>query len=100
MMSNCYLLGTKINYRLLDLVKYFEDMLDSGKIPVIELTEIYRQSAGSTIIEMAHMIKRSEWTDDITKKTSDRSFIKAGSDRILEVVEQVVKNAIAKGSSH
>ena len=55
-----------------------KDMLDSGKIPVIELTEIYRQSAGSTIIEMAHMIKRSEWTDDITGKTSDRSFIKAG----------------------
>ena len=74
-----------------------KDMLDSGKVPVIELTEIYRQSAGSTIIEMAHMIKRSEWTDDITKKTSDRSFIKAGGDRILEVVEQVVKNAISKG---
>ena len=72
-------------------------MLDSGKVPVVELTEIYRQSAGSTIIEMAHMIKRSEWSDDITQKTSDRSFIKAGSDRILEVVEQVVKNAITKG---
>ena len=73
------------------------DMLDSGKVPVIELTEVFRQSEGSSIIEMAHMIKRSEWTDDITKKTSDRSFIKAGSDRILEVVEQVVKNAIMKG---
>jgi len=73
------------------------DMLDSGKVPVIELTEVFRQSEGSSIIEMAHMIKRSEWTDDITKKTSDRSFIKAGSDRILEVVEQVVKNAITKG---
>ena len=73
------------------------DMLDSGKVPVVELTEIYRQSAGSTIIEMAHMIKRSEWTDDITQKTSDRSFIKASGERILEVVEQVVKNAITKG---
>ncbi|WP_338652726.1 MULTISPECIES: ATP-dependent RecD-like DNA helicase [Sporosarcina] len=73
------------------------DMLDSGKVPIIELTEVFRQSEGSSIIEMAHMIKRSEWTDDITKKTSDRSFIKAGSDRILEVVEQVVKNAITKG---
>ena len=40
-----------------------KDMLDSGKMPVVELTEIYRQSAGSTIIEMAHMIKRSEWSD-------------------------------------
>ena len=45
-----------------------KDMLDSGEIPVVELTEIYRQSAGSTIIEMAHMIKRSEWSDDITQK--------------------------------
>lgn len=73
------------------------DMMDSGQVPIVELTEIYRQSAGSTIIEMAHMIKRSEWSADITQKTSDRSFIKAGADRILEVVEQVVKNAIAKG---
>ncbi|MCZ2259403.1 SF1B family DNA helicase RecD2 [Sporosarcina sp. G11-34] len=74
-----------------------KDMLDSKKIPVTELTEIYRQSAGSTIIEMAHMIKRSEWTDTIIDKTSDRSFVKAGGDRILEVVQQVVKNAISKG---
>lgn len=74
-----------------------KDMLDSEKIPVVELTEIYRQSAGSTIIEMAHMIKNAKWTDDITRKTTDRSFIKASGDQILKVVEQVVKNAISKG---
>ncbi|MGN7388487.1 SF1B family DNA helicase RecD2 [Sporosarcina sp. SAFN-015] len=74
-----------------------KDMLDSEKIPVVELTEIYRQSAGSTIIEMAHMIKNAKWTDDVTRKTSDRSFIKANGDQILEVVEQVVKNAVSKG---
>ncbi|MFC5604005.1 ATP-dependent RecD-like DNA helicase [Sporosarcina koreensis] len=74
-----------------------KDMLDSGKIPVVELTEIYRQSAGSTIIEMAHMIKNAKWTDDVTRKTTDRSFIKASGDQILKVVEQVVKNAISKG---
>ncbi|MDN4607098.1 SF1B family DNA helicase RecD2 [Sporosarcina highlanderae] len=74
-----------------------KDMLNSGKIPVVELTEIYRQSAGSTIIEMAHMIKNGDWTDDITRKTGDRSFIKAFGDQILEVVEQVVKNAVSKG---
>lgn len=74
-----------------------KDMLDSKKIPVIELTEIYRQSAGSTIIEMAHMIKRSEWTVDIAGKTSDRSFIRARADKILDAVEQIVGNAISKG---
>ncbi|QUW22166.1 ATP-dependent RecD-like DNA helicase [Sporosarcina sp. Marseille-Q4063] len=74
-----------------------KDMLDSSEIPVIELTEIYRQSAGSTIIEMAHMIKRSEWNDNIIGKTSDRSFIKASGNRILEAVEKIVSNAISKG---
>lgn len=73
------------------------DLLDSGKIPVVELTEIYRQSAGSTIIEMAHMIKRSEWAEDVSVKTTDRSFIKSDGERILEVVEQVIKNALSKG---
>ena len=52
-----------------------KDMLDSEEIPVVELTEIYRQSAESTIIKMAHMIKRSEWTDDIFKKTSDQQEV-------------------------
>lgn len=73
------------------------DMLDSGKVPVVELTEIYRQSAGSTIIEMAHMIKRSEWSEDITKKTADRSFLRAHSDQILEAIQQIIKNALLKG---
>ena len=30
-------------------------------------------------------------------KTSDRSFIKASGNRILEAVEKIVKNAISKG---
>ncbi len=51
------------------------DLLESGVVPVVELTEIYRQAAGSTIIELAHAIKRSESIDDIATKTSDRSFI-------------------------
>ena len=76
-----------------------KDMLDSKEIPIIELTEIYRQSAGSTIIEMAHMIKRSEWTDNIINKTSDRSFIRASADKILEAVGKIVENAISKGHS-
>lgn len=73
------------------------DMLDSKKIPVVELKEIYRQSEGSTIIELAHMIKNGLLTTDIVKKTGDRSFIRATGDQILEAVEQIVKNAVSKG---
>lgn len=76
-----------------------KDLLESGEIPVVELTEIYRQSAESSIIEMAHMIKRSEWSDSIVEKTHDRSFISADADRILDVVHQIIDNALSKGHS-
>lgn len=76
-----------------------KDLLDSGEIPVVELTEIYRQSAESSIIEMAHMIKRSEWSDSIVEKTHDRSFISANAERILDVVHQIIDNALSKGHS-
>lgn len=74
-----------------------KDLLDSKKVPTIELTEIYRQSEGSTIIEMAHMIKQNRHIDNLTQKTGDRSFIRANSNQILQVVEQVMKNALSKG---
>lgn len=75
------------------------DFMQSGKIPVVELTDIFRQSEGSTIIEMAHMIKQKTWSMDVTKKTADRSFIRASSEQILPAVKQIIENATAKGHS-
>lgn len=73
------------------------DLLESGVVPVVELTEIYRQAAGSTIIELAHAIKRSESIDDIATKTSDRSFIRTDAEQVTTAVSQIVKNALSKG---
>ncbi|WP_084246219.1 SF1B family DNA helicase RecD2 [Planomicrobium okeanokoites] len=73
------------------------DLLDSKRIPTVELTHIYRQTSGSSIIELAHQMKNGQLPADITAKTSDRSFIKAGAEQIPEVVEKVVKSALAKG---
>src|SRR5690606_39621519 len=42
-------------------------------------------------------MKNGQLPADITTKTSDRSFIKAGAEQIPEVVEKVVKSALAKG---
>ena len=75
------------------------DLLESKRIPTVELTDIYRQSSGSSIIELAHQMKNGQLPADITAKTADRSFIKAGPDQILSVVEKVVKSALAKGHS-
>ncbi|ANU23556.1 ATP-dependent RecD-like DNA helicase [Planococcus donghaensis] len=75
------------------------DLLESKRIPTVELTDIYRQSSGSSIIELAHQMKNGQLPEDITAKTSDRSFIKAGADQIPMVVEKVVKSALSKGHS-
>ncbi|ANU11272.1 hypothetical protein BBH88_13685 [Planococcus antarcticus DSM 14505] len=75
------------------------DLLESKRIPTVELTDIYRQSSGSSIIELAHQMKNGQLPNDITAKTADRSFIKAGIEQIPSVVEKVVKSALSKGHS-
>ncbi|UJF28247.1 ATP-dependent RecD-like DNA helicase [Planococcus sp. 107-1] len=75
------------------------DLLESKRIPTVELKDIYRQTSGSSIIELAHQMKKGQLPADITAKTSDRSFIKAGADQIAFVVEKVVKSALSKGHS-
>lgn len=74
-----------------------KDLLASQQIPTVELTDVYRQAEGSTIIELAHQIKRGTIPNDLTVKTSDRSFIKASSEQVANVVTQIVKSAVAKG---
>jgi len=76
-----------------------KDLLASKVVPTIELTEVYRQADGSTIIELAHQIKKGQIPTNFTEKTTDRSFIKASKDQIASVVTQVVKSALAKGQS-
>lgn len=74
-----------------------KDLLASKQLPTVELTDVYRQAEGSTIIELAHQIKKGTIPNDLTAKTSDRSFIKASADQVANVVTQVVKSAVAKG---
>jgi len=74
-----------------------KDLLSSNRIPTVELTDIYRQAAGSSIIELAHQMKKGQVPSNLIAKTTDRSFIKSGPDQIAKVVEQVIKSAIAKG---
>lgn len=76
-----------------------KDLLASKQLPIVELTDVYRQAEGSTIIEIAHQIKKGIVPDTLTTKTSDRSFIKASADQVANVVTQVVKSAISKGQT-
>lgn len=76
-----------------------KDLLASKAIPTVELTDVYRQADGSSIIELAHQMKKGEMPQNMLVKTSDRSFIQASSDQVADVIKQVVSSAVKKGFS-
>ncbi len=76
-----------------------KDLLASDVLPTVRLTDIYRQSEGSSIIELAHDIKKGALPPDISSPKKDRSFLKCYQNQVLEVVRQVSDNAKKKGFS-
>lgn len=75
------------------------DLLKANVIPTVRLTDIYRQAEGSTIIELAHDIRKGILPKNILSPTKDRTFLPCNSKQVKEVVQKVVINAINKGYS-
>ncbi|MGO4887385.1 ATP-dependent RecD-like DNA helicase [Anaerobacillus sp. MEB173] len=73
------------------------DLLRSKVVPTVELTDIYRQAEGSSIIQFAHDIKNGQLPEDLKGAKTDRRFFPCHQDQVLDVVEQVCANAFAKG---
>ncbi|MCM3692316.1 SF1B family DNA helicase RecD2 [Neobacillus niacini] len=76
-----------------------KDLLRSEVVPTVRLTDIYRQAEGSSIIELAHDIKKGYLPANVTMKQPDRSFIKCSTAQIPQVIEKVALNAKSKGYS-
>ena len=58
------------------------DLIGSGAVPVVRLTEIFRQAASSRIITSAHRINRGEMPDLIHAEAgSDFHFVQADDRR-------------------
>ncbi|MEC5187279.1 ATP-dependent RecD-like DNA helicase [Geobacillus thermodenitrificans] len=76
-----------------------KDLLESGVIPSVRLTEVYRQAEGSSIIELAHEMKRGNVPADLTAPKADRSFIRCRAGQVASVVRQIAENARNKGFS-
>lgn len=75
----------------------FSDLLASNVLPKKELSKIYRQGEGSTIVTLAHKIQEGKLPADLLVKQADRSFINCQPNQVPQVIEQVVKIALAKG---
>ncbi|MBB3907277.1 SF1B family DNA helicase RecD2 [Anoxybacteroides rupiense] len=76
-----------------------KDLLKTSRIPTIRLTEVYRQAEGSSIIELAHCMKKGELPADLSSPKTDRSFIRCKAEQVVDVVRQIADNAWKKGYS-
>ncbi|WP_124727953.1 ATP-dependent RecD-like DNA helicase [Staphylospora marina] len=66
-------------------------------IPRVELNEIFRQAEGSSIIRLAHELKRGKLPEDLTDPQPDRRFFECHRDQAVSVILQTVTGAIRRG---
>ncbi|NGP43454.1 ATP-dependent RecD-like DNA helicase [Bacillaceae bacterium SIJ1] len=74
-----------------------KDLIDANALPVIRLTDIYRQAESSTIVQLAHQLKKGHVSDEILKPTKDRRFFACPPTQLTDVIVQVCESAIKKG---
>ena len=80
-----------------------KDILSSGTVPVVRLTEIFRQAMGSLIITNAHRINRGEFPKiDTAGPTQDFYFIERNEpEAMLEgILELVTKKISSRFAMH
>jgi len=74
------------------------DMIESGAIPVVKLTHIFRQAMDSRIIMNAHCVNRGEFPDLSNKDNTDFFFVAQQDDAALP--QTIVDLCIKRLPSH
>ena len=73
------------------------DIIDSGAVPVVRLTKIFRQAAASRIILNAHRINSGDFPDLSNGAGTDFFFQKAEEpEKAAEIIVDLVKNRLPK----
>jgi exodeoxyribonuclease V alpha subunit len=71
------------------------DLIASKTVPVVRLTEIFRQAGQSWIVRAAHAIKHGEWPESAPAGAGDFYFIEANTpERIIERILVMVRERI------
>jgi exodeoxyribonuclease V alpha subunit len=75
------------------------DLIDSGVVPVVRLTEVFRQAATSRIITSAHLIRQGRMPELRTSESgSDFHFIERDTpEEIAATLVRLVQNRIPNG---
>lgn len=72
------------------------DLIDSEKIGVSRLKQIFRQAAGSRIVTNAHRINQGEYPDISYRKTTDFIFIEQENpEEILQTITNLVSHELS-----
>uniref|UniRef100_UPI0040269E97 SF1B family DNA helicase RecD2 n=1 Tax=Prevotella sp. TaxID=59823 RepID=UPI0040269E97 len=73
------------------------DIIDSGKIPVVRLTRIFRQAQSSRIVMSAHAINQGYYPDTSNGKQTDFFFIKnEDPEQVAAEIVNLVKYRLPK----
>ncbi|HEY4934590.1 MAG TPA: ATP-dependent RecD-like DNA helicase [Terriglobales bacterium] len=72
------------------------DLIESGVVPVVRLTEVFRQAAGSKIITTAHRIRRGQMPDmNAADPSSDFHFVeREDPEKIAATLVKLVQERI------
>ena len=83
--ANCKVIMVGDSYQLPSVGpgQVLHDLIASGKLPVVELKELYRQGKDSNILMLAYDVRNGVVEDDVFNKEDDLTFIECRDDDVI-----------------
>ncbi|MFA6843352.1 MAG: ATP-dependent RecD-like DNA helicase, partial [Bacilli bacterium] len=91
------LVGDSDQLPAIGLGDVLNDLILSKEITTVHLPEVHRQASDSTIIDLAKSINSGMVPSDILTTYTDRRFIEADDEYIIDYIVNSVKRAMDKG---
>ena len=83
--ANCKVIMVGDSYQLPSVGpgQVLHDLIASGKLPVVELKELYRQGKDSNILMLAYDVRNGVVEDDVFNREDDLTFIECRDDDVI-----------------
>jgi len=89
--SNCKIILVGDDHQLPSVGpgQVLHDLIESEKLEVVELKELYRQGKDSNIISLAYDIRSKQITEDIFNQEDDLTFIKCSDKEVINYISEI-----------